>query len=202
MPRRAPPDELFPDQRPFRSRLRRWFERAGRDLPWRRTRDPYAILVSEFMLQQTQVATVIPYYERWLARFPDFAALARAYGWRAETLDTTAAFEPAFAAALSAAYPDQTWEVSHIGGDRYAGNALVLPDGLYLGRLDADSAVAAARAVEALFGAYADGGAISLRAHQADALQVGHGRAGPSAPRQRRRARAARSPGAGTAHAA
>ncbi|MEO6512409.1 MAG: sucrase ferredoxin [Nocardioides sp.] len=48
------------------------------------------------------------------------------------------------AAALSAAYPDQTWEVSHIGGDRYAGNALVLPDGLYLGRLDADSAVAAA----------------------------------------------------------
>nr|MBA3544310.1 A/G-specific adenine glycosylase [Chthoniobacterales bacterium] len=76
MPRRAPPDELFPDQRPFRSRLRRWFERAGRDLPWRQTRDPYAILVSEFMLQQTQVATVIPYYERWLARFPDFAALA------------------------------------------------------------------------------------------------------------------------------
>jgi hypothetical protein len=48
------------------------------------------------------------------------------------------------AAALSAAYPDQTWEVSHIGGDRYAGNALVLPDGLYLGRLDADNAVAAA----------------------------------------------------------
>jgi hypothetical protein len=48
------------------------------------------------------------------------------------------------AAALSAAYPDQTWEVSHIGGDRYAGNALVLPDGLYLGRLDAESAVAAA----------------------------------------------------------
>lgn len=48
------------------------------------------------------------------------------------------------AAALSAAYPDQTWEVSHIGGDRYAGNALVLPDGLYLGRLDARSAVVAA----------------------------------------------------------
>jgi hypothetical protein len=48
------------------------------------------------------------------------------------------------AAALSAAYPEETWEVSHIGGDRYAGNALVLPYGLYLGRLDADSAVAAA----------------------------------------------------------
>jgi hypothetical protein len=48
------------------------------------------------------------------------------------------------AAALSAAYPDETWEVSHIGGDRFAGNALVLPDGVYLGRLDAVSAVTAA----------------------------------------------------------
>ncbi len=63
---------------PFRRQLAAWFRHHGRDLPWRRTRDPYAILVSEFMLQQTQVATVLPYYERWLARFPDFAALARA----------------------------------------------------------------------------------------------------------------------------
>ncbi len=62
----------------FRRSLVAWFRRHGRDLPWRRTRDPYAILVSEFMLQQTQVATVLPYYERWLARFPDFASLARA----------------------------------------------------------------------------------------------------------------------------
>lgn len=62
----------------FRRRLRNWFLEHGRDLPWRRTDDPYAILVSEFMLQQTQVATVIPYYERWLERFPDFATLARA----------------------------------------------------------------------------------------------------------------------------
>ena len=66
------------NRRAFRSALQRWFARHGRDLPWRRTRDPYAILVSEFMLQQTQVATVIPYYQRWLERFPDFAALARA----------------------------------------------------------------------------------------------------------------------------
>jgi A/G-specific adenine glycosylase len=58
--------------------LLRWFRRHGRDLPWRRTRDPYAILVSEFMLQQTQVATVRPYFERWLERFPNFTALARA----------------------------------------------------------------------------------------------------------------------------
>jgi len=63
---------------PFRKSLLRWFRSDGRDLPWRKTRDPYAILVSEFMLQQTQVATVIPYYNKWLRRFPDFASVARA----------------------------------------------------------------------------------------------------------------------------
>ena len=66
------------NRRAFRSALQRWFAVHGRDLPWRQSRDPYAILVSEFMLQQTQVATVLPYYRRWLARFPDLAALARA----------------------------------------------------------------------------------------------------------------------------
>ena len=55
-----------------------WFEEHGRDLPWRGTRDPYAILVSEVMLQQTQAARVVPYYERWLERFPDAGALADA----------------------------------------------------------------------------------------------------------------------------
>ena len=53
-----------------------WFERHGRDLPWRKTRDPYAILVSEVMLQQTQVERVIPRYLRWLDRWPTAAALA------------------------------------------------------------------------------------------------------------------------------
>jgi A/G-specific adenine glycosylase len=62
----------------LRRRLAAWFRIHGRDLPWRRTTDPYAIMVSEFMLQQTQVATVLPFYERWLARFPDFATLAAA----------------------------------------------------------------------------------------------------------------------------
>ncbi|MEA3187040.1 MAG: A/G-specific adenine glycosylase [Chthoniobacter sp.] len=62
----------------FRSRLTRWFRKNGRDLPWRHTRDPYAVLVSEVMLQQTQVATVVPFYERWMAKFPDVASLARA----------------------------------------------------------------------------------------------------------------------------
>jgi A/G-specific adenine glycosylase len=55
-----------------------WFDRDARDLPWRRTRNLYAIWISEIMLQQTQVATVVPYYERFLARFPDVAALAAA----------------------------------------------------------------------------------------------------------------------------
>jgi A/G-specific adenine glycosylase len=53
-----------------------WYERERRDLPWRRTRDPYAILVSEVMLQQTQVARVVPRYEAWLERWPTAAALA------------------------------------------------------------------------------------------------------------------------------
>lgn len=55
-----------------------FYQRHQRDLPWRRTRDPYAIWVSEIMLQQTRVATVIPYWERWMARFPDVRALAAA----------------------------------------------------------------------------------------------------------------------------
>jgi A/G-specific adenine glycosylase len=62
----------------FRRSLLRWFRSHGRELPWRRTRDPYAVLISEFMLQQTQVTTVIPYYNRWLRRFPDFASVASA----------------------------------------------------------------------------------------------------------------------------
>jgi len=55
-----------------------WYARTRRDLPWRRTRDPYAIWVSEIMLQQTRVETVTPYYARFLRRFPTVAALARA----------------------------------------------------------------------------------------------------------------------------
>ena len=62
----------------FHRALPRWYRRHRRDLPWRRTRDPYAIWVSEVMLQQTRVETVIPYYRRWLRAFPDARALARA----------------------------------------------------------------------------------------------------------------------------
>jgi A/G-specific adenine glycosylase len=62
----------------IRRALLRWYERAQRNLPWRRTTDAYAIWISEIMLQQTRVAAVIPYYERFLAVFPDAKALARA----------------------------------------------------------------------------------------------------------------------------
>jgi A/G-specific adenine glycosylase len=58
--------------------LQAWFREHGRDLPWRRTRDPYAILVSEVMLQQTQVERVVPRYLAWLERWPTPAALAAA----------------------------------------------------------------------------------------------------------------------------
>jgi A/G-specific adenine glycosylase len=59
-------------------RLLAWYRTQGRDLPWRRTRDPYAILVSEVMLQQTQVARVVPRYQAWLERWPTAHALAEA----------------------------------------------------------------------------------------------------------------------------
>ena len=65
--------------RGFAARLIAWQKRSGRhDLPWQATRDPYAVWVSEIMLQQTQVATVIPYYLRFMASFPDIQALATA----------------------------------------------------------------------------------------------------------------------------
>ncbi|HVW29355.1 MAG TPA: A/G-specific adenine glycosylase [Polyangiaceae bacterium] len=63
---------------PRLSALLPWYDRARRDLPWRKTRDPYAVWVSEMMLQQTQVATVLDYYARWMRRFPTVRALADA----------------------------------------------------------------------------------------------------------------------------
>ncbi|HXP88345.1 MAG TPA: A/G-specific adenine glycosylase [Bryobacteraceae bacterium] len=66
------------DPAAIRRKLTRWYKRHARDLPWRRTRDPYAIWISEVMLQQTRVAAAIPYYHRFLERFPNAAALAGA----------------------------------------------------------------------------------------------------------------------------
>jgi A/G-specific adenine glycosylase len=73
-----PPIPLAPERRRFRQRLLTWYRRHGRDLPWRRTDDPYHILVSEIMLQQTQVDRVLPKYAEWLDRYPSFEALAAA----------------------------------------------------------------------------------------------------------------------------
>jgi len=69
---------MDPSNRKIRTALLGWYDREKRDLPWRASRDPYRILISEFMLQQTQVATVIPYYRRFLESFPSVASLARA----------------------------------------------------------------------------------------------------------------------------
>ncbi len=65
-------------RRRFRTTLLAWYRANGRDLPWRRTRDPYRVLVSEIMLQQTQVERVLPKYEEWLSKYPTFEALAAA----------------------------------------------------------------------------------------------------------------------------
>jgi A/G-specific adenine glycosylase len=67
-----------PLRRRFRRRLLSWYRRNGRPLPWRSTDDPYHILVSEVMLQQTQVDRVLPKYDEWLAKYPSFEALAAA----------------------------------------------------------------------------------------------------------------------------
>ena len=65
-------------RRRFRRRLLTWYRRHGRHLPWRQTDDPYHILVSEIMLQQTQVDRVLPKYAEWLRRYPSLDALAAA----------------------------------------------------------------------------------------------------------------------------
>jgi len=79
--RRPPPIDLTvaPEAATaFRRRLHAWFRKHSRDLPWRQTRDPYRILVSELMLQQTQVSRVLDFYRRFLDRFPDLYSLADA----------------------------------------------------------------------------------------------------------------------------
>jgi A/G-specific adenine glycosylase len=77
--RARPPSLPIPaDRRRFRQRLLTWYGRHGRDLPWRKTADPYHILVSEIMLQQTQVDRVLPKYAEWLDKYPSMEVLAEA----------------------------------------------------------------------------------------------------------------------------
>jgi A/G-specific adenine glycosylase len=106
-----------------------WFAENGRDLPWRRTRDPYAILVSEVMLQQTQVERVVPRWEEWLARWPTVEALAAAspadvirawqglgYNRRALNLHRAAAI------VAERGWPDDLTELPGVG--RYTADAV------------------------------------------------------------------------------
>jgi A/G-specific adenine glycosylase len=108
-----------------------WFDELGRDLPWRKTRDPYAILVSEVMLQQTQVARVVPRYLRWLDRWPSVEALADAtpadairewqglgYNRRALNLHQAAR------RVASDGWPDDLTELPGVG--RYTADAVAL----------------------------------------------------------------------------
>jgi A/G-specific adenine glycosylase len=119
----------------FRRSLLNWYRKNARDLPWRGTSDPYAILVSEFMLQQTQVATVIPYFKEWLHRFPDFPALAAAsendvlHAWqglgyysRARNLRTTAI---AVVEKHAGIFPKDLASIQELPGiGRYTANAI------------------------------------------------------------------------------
>jgi A/G-specific adenine glycosylase len=75
---RSPPLPAPAARQRFRRRLLAWYRANGRDLPWRRTDDPYHILVSEMMLQQTQVDRVLPKYHEWLAKYPSLETLAAA----------------------------------------------------------------------------------------------------------------------------
>jgi A/G-specific adenine glycosylase len=72
------PLDAGPSRTAFRKSLLKWYDENARDLPWRRTRDAYAIWISEIMLQQTQVATVTGYYGRFLSKFPTISELAAA----------------------------------------------------------------------------------------------------------------------------
>jgi A/G-specific adenine glycosylase len=119
----------------FRRRLRAWYRKNGRDLPWRRTRDPYAIFVSELMLQQTQVAAVISYYERWLHRFPNIESLARAseaevlHAWQGLGYYSRARHLHAAAKILTTqrngVFPRRTNELIRLpGAGRYTANAV------------------------------------------------------------------------------
>src|SRR6266516_925075 len=101
----------------FTRKLLAWWARAARDLPWRRTRDPYRVLVSEFMLQQTQVSRVAEYYPRFLERFPDLDSLARARS-RAWSVGITTASCPTYRKSWSSSRvlvhtQPEPWRRSH-----------------------------------------------------------------------------------------
>jgi A/G-specific adenine glycosylase len=106
-----------------------WFRENGRDLPWRRTRDPYAILISEVMLQQTQVERVVPRYLAWLERWPSVEALARVplgdviRGWQGLGYNRRAVNLHRAAQRISTdGWPDDLTELPGVG--RYTADAV------------------------------------------------------------------------------
>ena len=110
-------------------RLLAWFEAHGRDLPWRRTRDPYAILVSEVMLQQTQAARVVPRYVDWLERWPTVESLAAAptadvlRAWQGLGYNRRAVnLQRAAGEVAARGWPDDLTELSGVG--RYTADAV------------------------------------------------------------------------------
>lgn len=137
MPRAANTPRIAPArQAEFRRRLAGWFRRAGRDLPWRSTSDPYAILVSEAMLQQTQVSRVLDFYGPFLEQFPSLERLAAAkparvmeaweglgYYARARNLHTLA--QTVVATSQPASLPDDPAALQRLPGvGRYTAGAV------------------------------------------------------------------------------
>jgi A/G-specific adenine glycosylase len=109
--------------------LLEWFQANGRDLPWRRTRDPYAILVSEVMLQQTQVSRVVPRWEEWMQRWPTVDSLAAASGadviraWQGLGYNRRAlALWKAAGVVAERGWPDDLTELPGVG--RYTADAV------------------------------------------------------------------------------
>src|SRR5262249_13995184 len=107
---------------PVRAQLLAWYEAKGRDLPWRRTRDPYAILVSEVMLQQTQVPRVVPRYLAWLERWPTVQTLAAAprsdviRAWQGRGYNRRAVnLHRAAQAIIASGWPDDLAELPGVG---------------------------------------------------------------------------------------
>ena len=114
---------------PVEESLLAWYQEHGRDLPWRRTRDPYAILVSEVMAQQTQVERVVPRWQRWLERWPTAEALAAASAgdviaeWQGLGYNRRAlALHRAAQHVAAHGWPDDLTELPGVG--RYTADAL------------------------------------------------------------------------------
>jgi A/G-specific adenine glycosylase len=184
--------------------LLQWYEREARDLPWRRTRDPWAILVSEVMLQQTQAARVVPYWQRFLARFPDPAACAAApaaevlRAWSGLGYNRRAlALHRAAAIVTADGWPDDLAELPGVGAytaaavAAFAFGASVLAVDVNVRRVLSRSGLEIDAPAPRLNQALMELGATvcTARAPRCDACPLAEGCDGPGAPAPRRPAR-------------